>query len=102
MHPNANREWRLKNREKVLGYERKRRTEKREEFNAYHRNYRKNKKIFIFARSQIFIGLRNGTIKRSPCSVCGNIKSEAHHPDYLKPLEVMWLCKKHHSKIHTK
>ncbi len=30
------------------------------------------------------------------CSDCGETKVEAHHEDYSKPLDVEWLCKKHH------
>ena len=38
------------------------------------------------------------TLKRQPCW-CG-ATAEAHHPDYDKPLEVEWLCKKHHMEKH--
>ena len=42
----------------------------------------------------------NGTVTRMPCEVCGNEKSQAHHEDYDKPLDVMWLCDKHHKDRH--
>lgn len=41
-------------------------------------------------------------LEKKPCEVCGGTKVEAHHDDYDKPLEVRWLCKKHHSEVHTK
>lgn len=37
-----------------------------------------------------------------PCSICGNPISERHHPDYGKPTEIVWLCKKHHEELHSK
>lgn len=27
-------------------------------------------------------------------------KAERHHPDYSKPLEIIWLCNKHHDLLH--
>lgn len=50
----------------------------------------------IAARSAV----ARGKLKKLPCEVCGEQKSEAHHPNYDKPLDVMWLCRKHHADIH--
>lgn len=40
-------------------------------------------------------------LERKPCEVCGAEKAEAHHEDYTKPLDVNWLCKRHHAERHT-
>lgn len=45
--------------------------------------------------------IRIGHLHRMPCIVCGNEKSHAHHCDYDKPLEVMWLCSLHHAEWHA-
>lgn len=44
--------------------------------------------------------LRDNHVARLPCEVCGNPNTEAHHDDYSKPLEVRWLCFKHHRAWH--
>lgn len=44
--------------------------------------------------------LQRGKIKKQPCEICGSSIAEAHHDDYNKPLEVRWLCKKHHAEWH--
>lgn len=44
----------------------------------------------------------SGKLLRMPCEVCGNVKSEGHHADYSKPLEVIWLCRQHHAQIDKK
>ena len=43
--------------------------------------------------------VRDKHIIRQPCEICGE-KAEAHHDDYNKPLEVRWLCFKHHREWH--
>ncbi|SRR5216683_157334 len=43
--------------------------------------------------------IRNGVLVRQPCEVCGDPKSQAHHGDYSKPLDVKWYCFKHHREI---
>jgi hypothetical protein len=40
--------------------------------------------------------LEEGRLVRQPCEVCGSLKTDSHHPDYSKHLEVQWLCRKHH------
>ena len=41
-------------------------------------------------------------VKPATCSYpsCPETKIDAHHPDYTKPLNVIWLCRSHHSQIH--
>ena len=47
--------------------------------------------------------IRDGRIEKGPCEVCGTrIKVHGHHEDYAKPLEVNWLCEKHHPEHHKK
>lgn len=44
--------------------------------------------------------VRDGRLQRLPCYVCGSSDSEGHHEDYSRPLDVIWLCPKHHSAHH--
>lgn len=58
----------------------------------------------IRARAKVSKAVRGGRLVPQPCEVCGlsgkykNGRNmiEAHHDDYSKPLEVRWLCRKHH------
>lgn len=52
------------------------------------------------ARNAVSNAIRDGKLTRQPCKVCGSLESEAHHEDYSKPLDVVWLCFKHHREIH--
>lgn len=44
--------------------------------------------------------LKRGILERRPCERCGSKTSQAHHEDYSKPLDVMWLCRGCHSQRH--
>lgn len=44
--------------------------------------------------------IRDGKLIKQPCEVCGCNNVHAHHCDYSKPLDVMWLCSKHHEEWH--
>ncbi len=53
------------------------------------------------ARMRVYVAKRNGTLIQLPCEECGSKKTETHHEDYSKPLDVIWLCKKHHIVYDT-
>lgn len=40
------------------------------------------------------------TLEQQPCEVCGEQRAHRHHDDYSKPLEVRWLCPRHHGEVH--
>lgn len=44
--------------------------------------------------------LRDGKLVKQPCQVCGSVDVHAHHYDYDKPLDVLWLCPLHHEAWH--
>lgn len=48
--------------------------------------------------------IRYGKIQKpSVCCLCGTVCNvEAHHEDYSKPLDVLWLCSKCHHVLHAK
>lgn len=50
------------------------------------------------AKNKVGNAIRDGRLKRLPCQVCGE-PAEAHHEDYRKPLDVQWLCFKHHREL---
>lgn len=48
--------------------------------------------------------VRNGKLKREPCMICKDLKTQAHH--YLGYARenwrnVQWLCRKHHDEAHS-
>ena len=53
-------------------------------------------------RNTLSMAVRDGRVKREPCRVCGAGPSEAHHEDYAKPFEVIWLCLACHCEAHGK
>jgi hypothetical protein len=62
---------------------------------------KRNPKSYL-AHLSVQNALNLGVLKRQPCEVCGGEKSEAHHPDYERPYDVVWLCRKHHKAVHSK
>lgn len=54
----------------------------------------------IGARTKLNNALRYGKVVRGPCRDCGCTDTHGHHHDYSKPLDVIWLCQKHHVEEH--
>lgn len=52
------------------------------------------------AQQESIKAIRRGDIIKLPCEICGDDKSVGHHDDYTKPLELRFLCKKHHMQWH--
>lgn len=51
-------------------------------------------------RAYANVYLKRGKLVKQPCEVCGSPESQMHHDDYSKPLEVRWLCRRHHLYLH--
>jgi ribosomal protein S27AE len=53
------------------------------------------------ARRKVYNAIQEGLLVRQPCEICGDEPADAHHDDYDKPLDVRWLCRKHHMQEHN-
>lgn len=62
--------------------------------------WRRANKIKRRAHRMVEYALSKGRLVKTACEVCADPKSEAHHRNYDKPLEVNWLCRKCHGKEH--
>lgn len=117
---------RLENRERILKRRKELRDPRRKEINAREyerrkndpkhlekmriinkRNRDKNKiinKPKIDAHKLVMFAVKlKILIRPKECEICrSDIKIEGHHKDYTKPLEVQWLCKSCHVKVHVK
>lgn len=69
---------------------------------AYRKKYGQKRRSRLKERSQCAVAyaIKTGKLKRTACQECGNPKSEAHHTDYSKPLDVEFLCRRCHQLKH--
>jgi hypothetical protein len=73
---------------------------KRHKNHPSKRAWNKANKVKKAAHKLVENALLRGDLVRMPCCRCGSGDSHAHHDDYDKPLEVMWLCPLHHKERH--
>lgn len=64
--------------------------------------YRKRNREKIECHNFVRLAVKFGHLKRPDfCEKCkNNCKPHAHHNDYTKPLDVVWLCRKCHAEEH--
>ena len=93
---------RLENIDQIREYDRQRgTTEKRKKLTtAYTKKARSTFPIQHEAHQAVQSAIRQKVLIKCPCVVCGSAKSMAHHDDYDKPLDVIWLCQIHHKERH--
>jgi len=93
---------RLENLEKIREYDRERgKNPERIVINVeVTRAWRNEDKRRNKAHNKVSYALKKGILIKIPCIRCGEQKSLAHHEDYDKPLEVMWLCQPCHKQRH--
>jgi hypothetical protein len=76
----------------------------KERLREYTRTARQRYPFKAAARSYVCAAIKEGIISRpDKCIRCfKECKPEAHHEDYMKPLDVIWLCRSCHGKEHRK
>lgn len=98
-------EWIFKERERTrernirLGYSSKYRHLDRKQYSKRWQERYPEKRT---AQNKLANALRSKKLTKNACQVCGEMVVDAHHEDYSKPLEVQWLCRKHHMEVHRK
>ena len=70
--------------------------------NELKRNWAKKNKHKTRAHLAVHRAVKSGELKREPCERCSREPSQAHHEDYSRPLDVVWLCSQCHSDEHVK
>lgn len=77
----------------------------KEKANARSRNWRSRNKEKIRAEWKVKEAIRQKKLIRpEACSICDSVNKniQGHHPDYSKPLEVIWVCPECHWKLDRK
>jgi hypothetical protein len=64
--------------------------------------WREKDPLARWAHVAVASALKRKLITRQPCEVCGDPATDSHHEDYLQPLKVRWLCRRHHKAEHRR
>lgn len=89
-------EYRKRFPEKWREYRKKRTQIKGHDYIKYEKRYPEKYR----AHKLLQYAVKKGYILRGVCK-CGETKTQGHHEDYSKPLEVVWVCHQCHAKLHS-
>lgn len=92
------RKWHAEHRDEIAEYTRQWRKEHPDYLKTYYSDKANSLKRKVCSKTNNAIF--TGKIKKQPCIICGE-KAQAHHRDYNKPFDIVWLCPIHHKKIHS-
>lgn len=91
---------RSKNIDFYRAYDRKRGNRQPECYTPEYRAKYPNK---YKAHNMVNNAIRDGKLFKMSCEKCHITENiHAHHDDYLKPLNIRWLCASHHKQWHEK
>lgn len=95
------REYREKNAEKMREYKRIYNAIWRKN-NGYpsEKKYKERNPEKYKAQQILNQSIYKGKIKRENCIICNSENAQAHHEDYTKPHDVIWICSIHHKQVH--
>ena len=85
---------------KYIKYKNKRLQNKDKRRNQRNK-WRQNNRFKHLAHLKLQYAIKCGKIKKELCKKCGEKFVHGHHPDYSRPLLVVWLCPQHHRAIHS-
>ncbi len=74
----------------------------RKYFSRKHKEWRLRNKVQFAANQKMGDFKRYWMIEPQPCAVCNSKETECHHPNYVFPLCVVWLCKVCHGMVTSK
>lgn len=72
-----------------------------EQARSITKRWRAKNPVAYQAHTAVSNAVRDGRLTKLPCEFCGSEKVHAHHKDYTKPLDVIWLCAKCHHRLHA-
>jgi len=99
------RKYYLENIKKIQGYQKLRMEDGKhvKRMNLLGKEWRERNPLKTKAHDAVNNAVKTGVLIREPCHVCKTTKRvEGHHNNYRKPLDVIWVCRKHHLELHGK
>ena len=100
----ANKAYQKANPEKYGRYKSEYQKANPKRYAKYAERYRTDNPEKVAAHTEVNNAIKSGVLEKPRVCTLNNSRCngrlEAHHSDYRKPLDVLWLCKVHHTAWH--